>query len=95
MLSLLPLKSASSEFFHQYNINSQQMDFWNIANASVHQVDQCLNLNHIYSEEIELHICRLQQVQKVIRDLQNTTDNFDNTSAWLEGIESLLILLQK
>ena len=69
------------------------MDFWNIANASIHQVDQCLNLNHIYPEEIELHIRRLQQIQRAIRDLQNATDNLDNVSAWLEGIESLLILL--
>src|SRR5438874_383415 len=71
------------------------MDFWNIANASVHQADQCLNLDHIYPEEIELHIRRLQQIQRAIRDLQNATDNLDDASAWLEGIESLLILLRE
>src|SRR5438270_850847 len=70
------------------------MDFWNLANATVRQADQCLNLDHTYPEEIELHIRRLQQIQRAITDLQNAT-NSDDAAPWLGGIESLLRLLQE
>ena len=39
-----------------------KMEFWNIANASIHQAWQCLELDHTYPDEIDLHIARLQQI---------------------------------
>ena len=43
-------------------------------------------------KKVELHIRRLQQIQRAITDLQNAMNNDDATS-WLEEIENLLSLL--
>ena len=41
-----------------------------------------------------MHICRLQQIQRAITDLQNATNN-DDATPWLEGLENLLSLLRE
>ena len=45
-------------------------------------------------KKVELHIRRLQQIQRAITDLQNAMNNDDATS-WLEEIENLLSLLRE
>src|SRR5947199_2501994 len=72
------------------------MEFWNIANATIHQARQCIQLDHAYPDEIDLHISRLQQIQSLLQTLQQAHGSevaLPNSDEWVTGISELITTL--
>ena len=72
------------------------MDFWNIANATIHQACLCLELSHTYPDELDLHITRLQHIHTILRTFHEAheviAENNLNVKAWITEIDNLLEL---
>jgi hypothetical protein len=70
------------------------MDFWNIANATIHQARLCLELSHTYPDELDLHITRLQCIRTILGTFREAhgviAENDPNIEAWITGIDDLL-----
>ena len=72
------------------------MEFWNIANATIHQARQCIQLDHAYPDEIDLHISRLRQIQNLLQTLQQAHGGevaLPNSDEWATGISELITAL--
>ena len=70
------------------------MDFWNIANATVHQARLCLELSYTYPDEVDLHITRSQYIHTILRTFREAheviAENDLNIKVWIMGIDDLL-----
>src|SRR5436305_448793 len=70
------------------------MEFWNIANASIHQARQYLDLDHTYPDEIDLHIARLQRILTTLTTFQQANgaiaERDPNVIQWEAGVNELL-----
>ena len=56
----------------------------------------CLELSHTYSDELDLHITRLQCIYTILRTFCEVhgviAENDPNVKAWITGIDDLLEL---
>ena len=84
-------------YSHTLSVNQfsfLNMEFWNIANASIHQARQCLELDHMYPDEIDLHIARLQQILTPLTTFQQAhgaiAERDPNVIQWETGVNELL-----
>ena len=84
-------------YSHTLSVNQfsfLNMEFWNIANASIHQARQCLELDHTYPDEIDLHIARLQQILTPLTTFQQAhgaiAERDPNVIQWETGVNELL-----
>ena len=54
----------------------------------------CLELSHTYSDELDLHITRLQRIRTILGTFREAhgviAENDSNVKAWITGIDDLL-----
>src|SRR5947209_16205549 len=75
------------------------MDFFTIARICVYQAQKCVAWHHLYPDEVEIHLCRLQMLAQHLNEFSNmpaisqSTEMIHKLNLWIEEVNRLIELM--